>query len=419
MLIEFYCNSVVGKIQVTAIVVIVIAVVGVTAFTLFAGEEDGVTAYAPWPMDGGNPQHNCVSPYRADEPPFMVVWELDIEPIPFAFPMTMGPDDRIFFTIQNQSTFENEFIYCVNSDGLIDWIINSEEGFGAYSPVVGPDLNLYVAEGDNVSCYKINGQLNWTSEVGPEPWITVTEQGIFVFTTGALTKLLLNGSQEWTLDLEDYSSTQCHPAVDDDGAVYVAYYYHSHTEGYDKALLAVNANGSVKWKTLISQGTYGAGMWFDPIVASDGTIYISNDDGYFMAVASNGSIIWDFALERDTYIAAVGVDGMVYLSETGHKDESSYIHAIDPDGVLLWTYEVQNDSFIYPMVIDREGTILFGCMHGIYALDPQGELKWKYAVKDEHYVFSIVIGEEGAIYFIDFTETPTETAGTLFKIQGS
>jgi len=73
-------------------------------------------------------------------------------------------------------------------------------------------------------------------EVGPEPWLTVTEDRIYVFTVGKLTALFLNGSEDWAMDLEDDATTQPLPAVADDGTIHVAYYFSDDTEGVEKVV---------------------------------------------------------------------------------------------------------------------------------------------------------------------------------------
>jgi len=98
---------------------------GLAANALLPRERGGEVAYAPWPMEGGNPSHDSISPYRADGPPFTLGWELEIESPYMAYPMIMGPGDRMLFRVQNQSTYVNDYIYSVDSEGMIDWIAPS------------------------------------------------------------------------------------------------------------------------------------------------------------------------------------------------------------------------------------------------------------------------------------------------------
>jgi outer membrane protein assembly factor BamB len=384
-------------------VLVVAMVLGLGAFSLLQMEQEE-TGYAPWPMEGGNTRNDCVSPYKADGPPFTLDWELEIESPYLAYPMIMGPEDRMFFRVVNQSTFVNEYIYSVDSEGAMDWVIHSEMEFYNYPIVLGPDLNLYATDGENISSYSTDGQMRWSIEVGPSPWMTVTEDRIYVLTTGNLAALFLNGSQDWVLDLEDDAYTQAVPVVADDGTVHVAYYFPNETVVYNSVLLSVDLNGSVNWKMVLPHDPASTlhGVWFNPVVASDGTVYIYHD-GHLIAVRVNGTSAWDLAFEGYAYIAALGEEGTVYLGESGFADTPGYIHAISPDGELLWTYEAPGDSYIYSMVIDEEGTILFGGYGGIFALDPEGNLKWSYEVQGD--VTSIVVGEEGAIYFMRYDDS--------------
>ncbi|NYT16171.1 MAG: PQQ-like beta-propeller repeat protein [Methanomassiliicoccales archaeon] len=254
----------VGKVQILVVVVAVVVVVGVMAFLFIPQGEGDDGYYAPWPMFGGNPQHNGRSPYLADSPPFEL---------------------------------------------------------------------------------------------------------------------------EWTLEFDGF----CHIM----------------TMGWDKTLLAVNPDGSVKWNASLARGASHWGMSFTPIIGNDDTIYVHNDEDAIVAVGSEGNILWQFPVDVNCFACAIGQDGTIYISENGFEGQFSYIHAVNPNGELDWTYKIFDGTMISSIVTCNDGTILFSCWDGIYALNQDGKKKWWYDVQG--LAGSIVIGEEGTLYFMvwDFEAAAT------------
>lgn len=391
----------VGKVQMAALVVAVIVIGGVMAFLLVPQSVDEDETYAPWPMFGGSPQHNGRSPYLVDGTPLELEWMLEFEGQ--CHIITMGPEDKIYF-VHSDEGYDVDSIYCLDANGTVNWTVEYYRGYASIftSPTIGPDLNIYIGNNDSVLCYLPDGELNWSRNVGKthdEPWLTVAEDHIYVFSGEKLSSYSLNGSKEWELDLEQDSRTQSVPSVSEDGTIYIAYCFDNRTGGFDKSLQAVNPDGSIKWNVSLARECYHSGMWFTPIIGNDGTIYVHNDEDAIVAVASDGRILWEFPVDvMNCFAYAIGEDGAIYISENGYEGDFSYIHAINPNGELDWTFKIYNGTIISSIVTCKDGTILFSCMDGVHALNQDGKEMWVYDVQGM--AGSIVIGEEGTLYFM-------------------
>jgi peptide/nickel transport system permease protein len=115
----------------------------------------------------------------------------------------------------------------------------------------------------------------------------------------------------------------------------------------------------------------------NPVVASDGTIYLSFVENKLMALDPDGATLWEASLP-DSLVGtpAIGPDGTVFVAGTGGE-----LFAISNNGVILWTY--QADAFgqvKHGPVVSRVGKIYFLMDDGrgdtLFALSPDGQLIW-------------------------------------------
>lgn len=192
-----------------------------------------------------------------------------------------------------------------------------------------------------------------------------------------------DATQEWAFFTQGVVSSS--PALGDDGTIYVG--------SESKRLLAINPDGSLKWRfpdTLISTAD-----WFDasPTIAGDGTVYAPNFDGSLYAVDAHGSLKWTYTIPSYFLSSpAIGADGMIYV---GGGD--GMLHAIRPDGSRAWTYAT-GDWVDSSPAIGSDGTVYFGSWDGrLYAIRPDGTLRWSFATGDA-ILSSPAIGPDGTIY---------------------
>ncbi len=175
------------------------------------------------------------------------------------------------------------------------------------------------------------------------------------------------------------------PALSPDGGtVYVGV-----ETGTAGRIVAVNANGTVKWSVVRPD-------WVDssPAVAPDGTVYVGCADGKLYALnPANGAIKWEIATRTFvTSSPAIGADGTVYF---GAGD--SRLHAVSREGVERWTFPV-GDWIDSSPAIATDGTIYFGSRDKqVYAVAPNGTEKWRFATGGP-VDSSPAIGVDGTIY---------------------
>jgi len=182
---------------------------------------------------------------------------------------------------------------------------------------------------------------------------------------------------------------------------------------FDGYFYAINSDGSLRWKTSISNWIYTK-----PLIDTNGDIYFGAD-GDFLALHSDGSIKWDFyngyynrsspASDSDTvyfgsdsqYLYALyKTDGSLkWQRSIGHKIRSSvlltgttlyfltldgYLYAYSTDGTYKWRYStsggLSNDTF---PALGSDGTIyVCGNVSSkivLLAINPDGTLKWTYS----------------------------------------
>jgi peptide/nickel transport system permease protein len=124
-----------------------------------------------------------------------------------------------------------------------------------------------------------------------------------------------------------------------------------------------NALGPVS-VDLLWQMNHPAGFSGNPIVSSNGTLYLAGLDGVLYALSPDGSLLWKNSLPVNPLgPLALGLQGEIYIT-----DSEGGLSAFSPDGNLLWTYS--NKTFGKP----NHGAIVAsnGCIY--YLLEtPSGD----------------------------------------------
>lgn len=108
-----------------------------------------------------------------------------------------------------------------------------------------------------------------------------------------------------------------------------------------------------------------------PVIAADGTLYISSTDHGLYAVSSNGTLKWDY--DTHSHVLgppAIGADGTVYF---GADDE--YAYAVRSDGTLKWKFQAP-DAVNSPAAIGSNGTVYLAAYGLLFAFEETGQLKW-------------------------------------------
>ncbi len=168
-------------------------------------------------------------------------------------------------------------LYALNPNGTLNWYFptgNHVKGV----PSVAPDGTIYFGSWDGY-LYALypNGTMRWRCKVGSgtETTPAISADGTIYVGGDALYAVYPNGTMRWTfyLGTNRHIFTSC-PAIAAEGTIYVGVNIGEVTAG---EILAVNPNGTERWRKIISD------EWVDssPAIAADGVVYIGSTGIWF------------------------------------------------------------------------------------------------------------------------------------------
>ena len=157
-----------------------------------------------------------------------------------------------------------------------------------------------------------------------------------------------------------------------------------------------HVDGTVKWKiNLQSDVKYIPFIETSPVIAEDGSIYVTTHDTNLYAVSSEGKLKWTFEAGSPVFLPeyntskgilstpAVGRDGTIYFTTM-----ESLLFAVSKDGKEKWRVPIltsDNHGWVSPL-IGNDGTIYVSSSRqddfatkdtaGVYAFNPDGSIKW-------------------------------------------
>lgn len=259
----------------------------------------------------------------------------------------------------------------------LKWSYATSTAVPSSSPAIAADGTVYLGN-DSGAFYAINpdGSLQWvkTGANGPG-WIRsspaiaangtvyvglcfeyMDEFGHF-YDFGSLYAYRRDGSVAWRVSAPGFMNSS--PVIADDGTVYI-------TNGAEPDLAspplleAISPDGKLQWSCAIGGAS-------DPALGADGTVYVGSDKLY--AISSGGSILWTYATGSAVSGPALDEAGTVYVG-------SDQLYAINPDSTLKWSYAT--GSAAQAPAIGSDGTVYLGSDQ-LYAINPDGSLKWAFA----------------------------------------
>ncbi len=230
---------------------------------------------------------------------------------------------------------------------------------------------------------------------------------VFILQAASFTQAQAPGTVKWTLKTwSKYSS----PAVDASGTVYVS--------ANDGNLVAVNPDGTVKWKCRMGDASQPADAITSPAIDWDGTICSGSTwSGHGVFRVSPDGILLGQVLPNSPPLhlssPAIGYDGSIVAGFEGTLDVFA-----PPDYARRWTATIPVD---WPMFgqdpipspsIGQDGTIYIPSGDGtLKALSSRGHGKWAFQyqiqavpnqIGDYGYLdarASVAIGDDGTVYF--------------------
>lgn len=280
------------------------------------------------------------------------------------------------------------------------WRIKTEYGSGS-SPAIAEDGTIYVCSHTSVYALDYEGDIKWEHPTESQNLSSpaIGSDGTIYVLSDFLYALNPDGSQKWKTEVLGFSWYGC-PAIGPNGTIYC--------NGTGK-IYAVSEEGEIQWEY--------QNAW-DPVVGSDGTIYIDveGDSCYeLVALSSDGELQWSYPVEHQREgEPAVGEDGTIYFGTyvydyNGEGEDTATFYAIDSDGILRWEYRMRG-GFLGAPAIGTDGTIYVAANqvferwieHSIdttylIAFSPEGEILWKEPY-DFFWTSTPAIGSDGVIY---------------------
>jgi outer membrane protein assembly factor BamB len=335
-----------------------------------------------------------------------------------------------------------KWTYAIPNSGSTYFIILS-------SPAIGQDGTIYVGADDH-NLYAINsdGSLKWkfltdgyvssSPAIGSYPALTIyagsENDDLGTGTLYAIDPSTCSStcSKKWSAALP--AQIVSTPAIGSDGTVYVGC--------VDGTLHAINpSNGQVKWNYSTGTGTSSAWFASSPAIGQHGaTLFVGGIDGNLYAInTANGSLKWKFLTNGAGYPVngspAIGSDGTVYVTvDDGH------LYAITPGttgAILKWSAQNTDDGSGAPVsdlacyasylcllsspAVGPDGTIYVGGYSAtyyatLYAINPDGSEKWHkplttaFNLTADAIVSSPAVAADGTVY------VQTNTNGLLFAV---
>jgi len=355
-----------------------------------------------WSMFRGNAQHNGRCDDKTKPNGGMLMWKYELPTSQFG--VAIDSEGNLYFYFSDSSNHPT--LLSIDYNGTKRWSITltNETTDPNSGPVIGINDTIYVATytipfplsnytcGDYLYAISKEGKILWKFDFkgdGPYSTPVVDSKGVIYINAhtkegGSLYAIYPNGALKWKRNLGVLPSAD--PSISPDGDIYV-YSYHNKS-----SLYVIASNGRVKRVYNYNCEAYGA----IPVIDEDGTIYIRF--GKWMAIDRNGSVKWKLNIS-DITMPAISRDGAIYITHYNSLMNKVYIYSIEKDsGTTKWKFGIDGESVTYP-VIGGSGTI-YVCLNAtLYAITPNGKVLWQKNMNQAK-CGSIIIGKNETIYYL-------------------
>jgi outer membrane protein assembly factor BamB len=209
-------------------------------------------------------------------------------------------------------------VYAFNDDKTVAW--NTSTGMSIdSSPAIGDDGSIYVGNYDG-KLYALSsaGELKWSYIVGSDCWSSpamATDGTVYIASgSGTLAAVGPGGAESWRFTLGDGS--YANPTIGTDGTVFVG--------DFAGNFYAISPNGTELWRFQADSGIRTAAL-----IGDDGTIYVASLNGLY-ALDADGNQLWWEDLGTIESNPVMDSDGTLYV---GSNDNNLYAVATDSSGL--------------------------------------------------------------------------------------
>ncbi|MEJ2418463.1 MAG: PQQ-binding-like beta-propeller repeat protein, partial [Exilibacterium sp.] len=164
------------------------------------------------------------------------------------------------------------------------------------------------------------------------------------------------------------------------GNVYMIYLNHAGSAAGD-GIVSYREDGTYRWAIRLKNRPLG-----QPVVGSDGTIYVKTLFSDLLAISPEGKMLWKYnTLYYSSSELATAADGTVYIGTWYTRNE---LHAISPEGELKWKKNPPRRIYQAP-VIDQKGVVYAGGETYITAYSSESEELWSKEYQVNGFTFNI------------------------------
>lgn len=371
-------------------------------------------ADTPWPMYRHDPAHTSSNGFTGPKTN-RLKWVFSTGKSEkfggFENDVTIGPDGTLYIGANNG------ILYGLDPDsGSIRWVhMSAFDTFGIYS-TVAVDRQGLIYYGAKDGClyalrppskgiamevvwwFKIGKTIETSPVIGPDGTVYIGADDWKLYAITPPEAGSFEGSLKWTFQTNGTLISS--PALGPEGTIFMG--------SMDGHLYALADRGlgkppSVKWKFSTGQRDDRGGIETSPVL-TDGKVLIGGNDGVLYALdEATGKVVWKLKTWFDTYgifsNPAVAPDGTLYF---GPKD--GRLLALRPTGAVAWEYPIGTTIETSP-VVDADGLVYIGADDGkLYAVKPptgiwskKPELLWSFATRGT-LIGSPVLDSDGTLY---------------------
>lgn len=287
--------------------------------------------------------------------------------------LALAPDGTLY------AAGTDGFVYALDPEGNLKWKLRT--GPMQASPVIGADGTIYVTdEQERIFAINPNGTQQWMSGGGPYATENLGKlapaiDDNFLYTPwrGEVHGIRLSNGDGDTI-FGTYFDLGSSIVILPNGLV-------AHL-GRGR-LQAAGSDGRDAWQypELTQQAIEKnngfpppGNFWLDSAMAvgADGTIYAAMGDGNLIAIGADGALKWKFKTKQgwagNHAAPVIASDGTIYFSTF-----EAILYPLSPDGTLQTKIQIPGSIEVTP-VIAEDGTIFVVSGAGLFAVAPEGKI---------------------------------------------